>query len=54
MTGGIAAAFYGVPSDLMVKATESLPEDIVQVIETFDTIIHKAIWHRVFLILILE
>ena len=31
-------AFYGVPSDLMVKATESLPEDIVQVIETFDAI----------------
>lgn len=38
MTGGIAAAFYGVPSDLITKVKEYLPDDIVQVIEKFEAI----------------
>lgn len=38
MTGGMAAAFYGVPDDLVVKAREYLSEDIIQTIESFEAI----------------
>ena len=36
MAGGIAAAFYGVPDDIVVKASEYLSEDIIQTIESFE------------------
>lgn len=39
MTGGMAAAFYGVPDDLVVKAREYLSEDIIQTIESFEAIL---------------
>ena len=38
MTGGIAAAFYGVPDDIVVKAREYLSEDIIKTIESFEAI----------------
>jgi ADP-ribosylglycohydrolase len=39
MTGGIAAAFYGVPDDIVVKAREYLSEDIIKTIESFEAIL---------------
>ena len=39
MAGGIAAAFYGVPDDIVVKASEYLSEDIIQTIESFEAIL---------------
>lgn len=39
MTGGMAAAFYGVPDDLVAKAREYLSEDIIQTIGSFEAIL---------------
>ena len=36
MTGGIAAAFYGVPHELVVKVQAYLSEDIIEAIERFE------------------
>ena len=38
MAGGIAAAFYGVQDDIVVKAWEYLSEDIIKTIESFEAI----------------
>ena len=38
MTGGIAAAFYGVPEDLIMKAREYLSEDIIDAVDRFEAI----------------
>jgi ADP-ribosylglycohydrolase len=38
MAGGIAAAFYGVQDDIVVKAREYLSEDIIKTIESFEAI----------------
>ena len=38
MTGGIAAAFYGVPEDLIMKDREYLSEDIIDAIDRFEAI----------------
>lgn len=37
ITGGIAAAYYGVPDDIARKALEYLPEDMVKVLTTFSS-----------------
>lgn len=39
MAGGIAAAFYGVPDNIVVKAREYLSEDIIKTIESFEAIL---------------
>ena len=36
MTGGIAAAFYGVPDNLIEQAVRYLPDDMLEVISKFD------------------
>lgn len=38
MTGGIAAAYYGVPEDMITSVMPYLSEDILQVIEDFDSL----------------
>lgn len=39
MTGSIAAAYYGVPEEIVSKAKEYLPEDILGLIDEFDSVI---------------
>lgn len=36
MTGGIAAAYYGVPNEIVSKAKEYLPDDMLAIIDEFD------------------
>lgn len=36
MTGGIAAAYYGVPNEIVSKAKEYLPNDMLAIIDEFD------------------
>jgi len=38
MTGGIAAAFYGVPNALIEQAMNYLPDDIIETIRKFDNL----------------
>ena len=39
MAGSIAAAYYGVPEEIVSKAKEYLPEDILGLIDEFDSVI---------------
>ena len=41
MTGGIAAAYYGVPDKIACKALEYLPEDMVEVVAKFEKVINN-------------
>lgn len=36
MTGGIAAAYYGVTNEIVSKAKEYLPDNMLAIIEEFD------------------
>ena len=36
MTGGIAAAYYEVPNEIVCKAKEYLPNDMLAIIDEFD------------------
>lgn len=36
MTGGIAAAFYGVPDHIIIQAVKYLPNDMLEIIRKFD------------------
>ncbi len=40
MTGGIAAAFYGVPEDIVKSVRTYLPDEILQIIDNFDKILN--------------
>jgi ADP-ribosylglycohydrolase len=42
MTGGIAAAYYGIPHKLAKKALDYLTEDMIEVIVKFEQTINKA------------
>ena len=42
MTGGIAAAYYGIPNKLAQKALDYLPEDMIEVIVRFEQTINKV------------
>ena len=37
MTGGIAAAYYGVPQEIINKAIAYLPKEMLNIIEAFET-----------------
>jgi ADP-ribosylglycohydrolase len=39
MTGGIAAAYYGVPDKIARKALEYLPEDMIEVLKEFARVV---------------
>lgn len=39
MTGGIAAAFYGVPDNIIARAVKYLPDDMLEIICKFDNTI---------------
>ena len=39
IVGGLAEAYYGVPSELRVKALEFLPEEMKEIIEEFENTI---------------
>lgn len=39
MTGGIAAAYYGIPDYIALRAIEYLPENMVEVIAMFEKMI---------------
>ena len=41
MTGGIAAAYYGIPGKLAKKALDYLSEDMIDVIAKFEKVINK-------------
>lgn len=41
MTGGIAAAYYGIPDKLARKALEYLPEEMVEVLKEFARVINR-------------
>lgn len=41
MTGGIAAAYYGVPDKIARKALEYLPEEMVEVLREFARVINR-------------
>lgn len=40
MTGGIAAAYYGIPDKIARKALEYLPEEMVEVLKEFARVIN--------------
>lgn len=39
MTGGIAAAYYGIPDKIAREALDYLPEDIVEVLKEFARVV---------------
>jgi ADP-ribosylglycohydrolase len=41
MTGGIAAAYYGIPDKIACKALEYLPEDMIEVLNKFSAEVNK-------------
>ena len=41
MTGGIAAAYYGVPDDIALKTIDYLPADMVEVVAKFEKVINN-------------
>ena len=41
MTGGIAAAYYGIPKKLAKKALDYLPEDMIEVLNKFSDVVNR-------------
>ena len=41
MTGGIAAAYYGIPDKIARKALDYLPEDMIEVLNKFSDVVNR-------------
>ena len=41
MTGGIAAAYYGIPDKIARKALDYLPEDMIEVLNKFSAEVNR-------------
>lgn len=41
MTGGIAAAYYGIPDKIVRKALDYLPEDMIEVLKKFSDAVNR-------------
>lgn len=41
MTGGIAAAYYGIPDKIALKALDYLPEDMIEVLNKFSDTVNR-------------
>lgn len=41
MTGGIAAAYYGIPDKIARKALEYLPEDMIEMLNKFSDAVNR-------------
>lgn len=47
ITGSLAEAYYGIPADMILKAMEYLPEDMVDVIERFSKQVNSELWQTI-------